>query len=109
MLAPHYYRDDGSIDFSRRLGCIGCPLMSQKKRVAEFKRYPKLLRQIIKRADIFKQNHHHEGDTLTNGADLLYYQLFCNNVADFAAKKNTLFGTIDTRAEIERIFNISLE
>lgn len=107
-LAPHYYREDGSIDYSRRLGCIGCPLQSKKKRIAEFKRYPKLLRQIVLRADIYKQNHQREGDPLTSGADVLYYQLFCNSVAEFAAKKNTLFGPIDTRAELERIFNINL-
>ncbi len=107
-LAPHYYRDDGSIDFSRRLGCIGCPLQSRKKRIAEFKRYPKLLRQIIKRVDAYKQNHERAGDPIASGADVLYYQLFCKSKADFVAKKNTLFGTLDTRAELERIFNINL-
>lgn len=108
-LAPHYYREDGSIDYSRRLGCIACPLQSQKKRVASFKQYPNFLRQIVKRADIFKQNHQREKDPLTSGADVLYCQLFCNSVADFAAKKNTLFGSVNTKEELEKIFNISLQ
>lgn len=107
-LAPHYYTEDGSIEFSRRLGCIGCPLQSKKKRIAAFKRYPKLLRQIVKRADVYKQAHQREDDPIKSGADVLYCQLFRNSVADFVAKKNTLFGTLDTRMELERIFNINL-
>ena len=108
-LAPHYYGQDGSIDFSKRLGCIGCPLKSQKKRIADFKEYPKMLRQIVKNADIFKKNHIKERDPIISGADVLYLQLFCKNKAHFVEKTNTLFGKIDTRAELERIFNITLK
>lgn len=108
-LAPHYYNPDGSINFFRRLGCVGCPLQSQKKRIADFKQYPKMLRQIVKRADIFKRNHMREQDPIISGADVLYLQLFCKNKAHFLEKTNTLFGKIDTRAELERIFNITLK
>lgn len=52
-LAPMYYRDDGTIDYTRRLGCIGCPLASTKKRIAEFRQYPKFLRQYLKRGAVW--------------------------------------------------------
>ena len=43
-LAPSYYRENGTIDFTRRLGCMGCPLANQKKRIDEFKKYPNLVK-----------------------------------------------------------------
>ena len=107
-LAPHYYREDGTIDFTRRLGCIACPLMSQKKRIAEYQNNPRVLVAAIKAVDKFKATHQREGDPIKTGADVLYYQLFCKNVPDFVQMKNTLFGEIDTRAELERIFNVKL-
>jgi len=42
-LAPSYAKG------LKRLGCVGCPLVSKKKRLAEFKIYPKILEN-IKRA-----------------------------------------------------------
>ena len=52
-LAPMYYREDGTTDFTRRLGCIGCPLASTKQQIAEFKQYPKFLRQLLKRGNVW--------------------------------------------------------
>lgn len=43
-LHPLYYDENGNLDVSRRLGCIGCPLQSKKKRIEEFKHYPKMLK-----------------------------------------------------------------
>ena len=36
-LHPLYYREDGTIDPKRRLGCMGCPLASEKRRIEQFK------------------------------------------------------------------------
>lgn len=41
---PLYYDESGQFCVNRRLGCLGCPLKSQKKRVAEFVKYPKMLK-----------------------------------------------------------------
>lgn len=41
---PLYYDAQGNFHVERRLGCMGCPLMSRKKRVLEFIKYPKMLR-----------------------------------------------------------------
>lgn len=42
-LHPLYYREDGTIDITKRLGCMCCPLASNKKRIQEFRMYPKML------------------------------------------------------------------
>ena len=39
-LHPLYYREDGSIDITKRLGCMCCPLIYYKKRLQQFKTWP---------------------------------------------------------------------
>lgn len=47
-LHPIYYREDGTIDPSRRLGCMCCPLASKKKRIEEFKKYPNMVKYYLR-------------------------------------------------------------
>lgn len=47
-LHPLYYKEDGSLDVSRRLGCMGCPLMSSRKRKDFFLSHPKIAKAWIK-------------------------------------------------------------
>lgn len=42
-----------NIDFARRLGCIGCPLASARKRIEAYKEYPKMLRAQINAIEKF--------------------------------------------------------
>lgn len=56
-LHPLYYRDDGTVDITRRLGCICCPLVSTKKHIAEFTKYPRMVRQYIRNLQIYRENH----------------------------------------------------
>ena len=44
---PLYYDENGNFQVKERLGCIGCPLQSDNGK-ADFKRYPKLLKNIIR-------------------------------------------------------------
>lgn len=46
-LHPLYYRNDGAIDVSRRLGCQCCPLKSDRG-LAEFKANPRMVKMWIK-------------------------------------------------------------
>lgn len=55
--APIYYDDFGNFDVNRRLGCMCCPLQSYKKRLAEFRRYPKIALRYIESCKIYLQNH----------------------------------------------------
>lgn len=54
---PLYYDEQGIFHVERRLGCIGCPLMSRQKRIANFKEYPKMLRAWIRNFQIFLDTH----------------------------------------------------
>lgn len=47
-LHPHYYREDGTLDLTRRLGCMCCPLQSQKRWAESFRERPGILRLYIK-------------------------------------------------------------
>lgn len=54
---PLYYREDGTIDPKRRLGCMCCPLAYYKKRLEYFRRYPKMVRAYCRAAQIYRENH----------------------------------------------------
>ena len=47
QLHPIYYRKDGSLDVSQRLGCMCCPLASKKKRIEQFKRWPGMVKAYV--------------------------------------------------------------
>lgn len=54
---PLYYDEQGIFHVERRLGCIGCPLKSRQKRIANFKEYPKMLRAWIRNFQVFLDTH----------------------------------------------------
>lgn len=56
-LHPHYYREDGTLDLTRRLGCMCCPLMSQRKRLEDFKAHPGVLRLYIRAMHKYLETH----------------------------------------------------
>ncbi len=56
-LHPLYYREDGSIDPTRRLGCMCCPLAYYKKRIDYFKRYPGMVKAYCRAAQKFIDSH----------------------------------------------------
>ena len=43
-----YFREDGTIDPKRRLGCMCCPLASIKKRREQFKKWPNMIKFYIR-------------------------------------------------------------
>lgn len=54
---PLYYREDGTIDPKRRLGCMCCPLAYYKKRIEYFKRYPNMVKAYCRAAQKFIDTH----------------------------------------------------
>lgn len=54
---PLYYDEHGKFHVERRLGCIGCPLASNKKISQQFLEYPKMMRLWIKNAQIYLDTH----------------------------------------------------
>jgi phosphoadenosine phosphosulfate reductase len=55
-LHPDYYDELGNFDVTRRLGCIACPL-SQKDMRKDFIRYPRFVREYIRRFKVYQQKH----------------------------------------------------
>lgn len=108
-LAPLYYRDDGSIDFNRRLGCIGCPLKADRG-VSDFKRYPQILRALLRAAKNY--THTHTIKLFNNNIyDTFFCNVFCHSYSEFKIRTSRdLFGeTINTKEYIEKFFNTKID
>ena len=107
---PLYYDEQGNFHVERRLGCIGCPLASAKRK-GDYKQYPKLFYLVMKAASKWWDNHpqtssHKKFECIH---DLMFHDLFTNSYEDYRAKKYNLFGTLDTKELLEEYFNIKLD
>ena len=91
---PLYYDEKGRFRVERRLGCIGCPMQSDNG-VSDYKKYPKLLAQVLKSLNIYIKNHP-DGKAKLRFKDaygVMYYIFFCKNLGDFKQKMSEdLFG-----------------
>lgn len=56
-LHPLYYREDGSIDITKRLGCMCCPLKYYKKRLQDFKQYPGMVKAYLRCRNEYLKSH----------------------------------------------------
>lgn len=56
-LHPLYYRKDGSIDITKRLGCLCCPLKYYKKRLQDFKKYPGMVKAYLRCGNEYFKSH----------------------------------------------------
>lgn len=111
--APVYYDNEGKFHIERRLGCIGCPLASDNG-VGDYLKYPKLLKQVVKSAQIYLDNHRNtKAYSAMNGSayNLVFKRLFCKTMDEFF----TLTGgglfpeqAIDTKKYLEDYFGIEL-
>lgn len=111
-LHPLYYKQDGSVDITRRLGCIGCPMASTKKRVKEFSKYPRMVKLWCKAERKFFDSH--PNSKARKNQDNNEYDEFCRNLYcrgnqdDWWQFKHTLFGETDCKAYLEDDFKIKL-
>ena len=109
---PLYYRGGGQFDVTKRLGCVGCPLQSRKKRIQEFKDNPKFLKAWIRAGQKrFKSEAYQNGDSkyhFKDAFEVMGYQLYCDNIDDFKEKTYTLFGEFDWKEFLEKEFNIDM-
>lgn len=76
-LHPIYYRKDGTLDLTKRVGCMCCPLQSRRKRLEEFRKYPKMIKFYIGGVKntykiIRTQRPENTLPTLTNGSRSTY-------------------------------------
>lgn len=109
-LAPVYYDESGNIDFTRRLGCLCCPLQSRAKRIAEFMRWPGMVRMYVRGAQVWLDRHP-SNDLKVWGGDacsLFVRTLFFDRNCDFVDASSGLYGTSDWRRFVQTYFNVKL-
>lgn len=108
---PLYYRD-GQFDVTKRLGCMGCPIQSRKKRIQVFKDNPKYLKAWLKAGNKF-----YSSDKYQNGKskykfkdafEAMGYQLYCDNMEQFKTMTYGLFGEFDWKEFLEKEFKVDL-
>lgn len=106
-LHPLYYRSDGSIDRHRRLGCIGCPLAADRGK-ADYKQYPKMLRQVHRHL-INYLNLHPTSKTTQNytASGVIFLTMFCRGVEQYR-QRTTGIDPIDPHTFLEDYFGIDL-
>ena len=106
---PLYYRG-GQFDVTQRLGCIGCPLQSRKKRLRQFEENPKFVRLYVRNAQVWFDAHTDNGKSYKygNAINAFVATLFFETYQDFYEHTYTLFGKTDWRKYLEDYFKIDL-
>ena len=108
-LHPLYYRKDGSIDPTRRLGCMCCPLAYYKKRIDYFKQYPKMVKAYCRAAQRFIDTHP-DNETVRQYADVYEWftrEVFFQRQSQWKDHKAvTQFVSINYKDFLERYFKI---
>lgn len=99
---PIYYDENGIFHAERRLGCEGCPLMSQRKRVEFFKENPKWLKAWLKAGHYF----YHQRSL--NEYEMMVGMLFYRSIRELIDIQNGLFGKMDCKQLLEEKFNVKL-
>ena len=111
-LHPLYYREDGSIDLTKRLGCMCCPLAYYKKRLQDFKQYPGMVRAYIRYGNEYFRSHP-ESKLAKQYSDVYEYfvaNAFFDNHKDFVKAKleGMFYDKHDNKKLIEDYFKIKL-
>ena len=108
---PLYYRG-GQFDVTQRLGCMGCPLASRKKRIQFFKENPKMLKAWIragqKRYTSDKYQNGNAKYKFKDAFEAMGYLLYCDNMEQFNEKTYGLFGEFDWKEFLQKEFNIDM-
>ena len=108
---PLYY-SGGQFDVTKRLGCMGCPLASRKKRIQFFKENPKWLKAWIRAGQKrYTSEAYQNGNAkhkFKDAFEAMGYMLFCDNMDEFKEKTYTLFGEFDWKEFLQKEFNIDM-
>lgn len=108
---PLYYREDGTIDPKRRLGCMCCPLAYYRKRIDYFRRYPGMVRAYLHAAQKFRDAHP-DVDTVRKYTDVYEWftrEVFFERQAYWEDHKTvTQFAPPNYREFLEKYFGIEL-
>lgn len=103
-----YYREDGTIDPKRRLGCMCCPLASLHKRIEQFEKYPNMVKAYIRAGQKYRELHPDAKQTqkYDNVYDWFVRDVFYIDQSQWEQSRNGMFAPIDSKAFLEQKFNI---
>lgn len=107
---PLYFREDGTIDPKRRLGCMCCPLASTNKRLAQFRERPNMVKAYI-RAEQKYRDTHPDAKKTKRYADVYEWavrEFFYDKQWKFEQSKGGLFGNPDYKKLLEDYFKLKL-
>lgn len=111
--APVYYDENGVFHVKRRLGCVGCPLASSKKRIEQFKKYPNMVKLYIRGGQKYLDTHNEceQHIYFTDAYEWFCRELFCKSYKDFESKfgANLFNEKIDCKMFLENYFNIKFK
>lgn len=107
---PLYYLN-GKFDVTKRLGCIGCPLRSDRG-LQDFKNNPRMVKAWIDAGQTW-WNKPRTKDIASKAKFGNIYELFVHNVffesyEDFRLSRDGFFGKVDYKERLEQYFNIKL-
>ena len=110
---PLYYDNNGEFHVERRLGCLGCPLASKNHRIAQFKRYPQMVKFYILGGQRFLDAHPESKmhGYFRDSYEWFTFTLYCDGLKEWNEIYNhrDLFGdTIDCKRHLEETFKIHL-
>ena len=113
---PLYYDEDGTFHVERRLGCMACPIASQKHRIEELKKRPKLVRCYIRSASYYFDNHYknknRQGQKLfDNVYEWFTMTVFTESMQEFRERfgPNLFDNGIDCKKFLEEYFKVNLD
>lgn len=104
QLHPLYY-DNGILDITKRLGCIGCPLQGDRGK-ADFLQYPKMLRLWCRAYSEYVRTH-----KAINGVyeDMVYHLFYSNHgTIKYEQNFNGIFPAPNAKELLEDYFHVLL-
>lgn len=109
---PLYYRGGEEFDVTKRLGCVGCPIQSRKKRIQEFKDNPKMLMAWIRAGQRYYTSEKYQNGNskyhFKDAFEAMGYQLFCDNMDEFKERTYGMFGDFDWKEFLQKEFKIDM-
>lgn len=102
------YYENGKFNPNKRLGCLCCPLKSDRG-LEDFKKNPRFVKQWIKHGQIWWDTHENlkSKRLFSDIYELFACRTFYDRISDFCLNKEALIKT-DWKKELENYFNIEL-
>ena len=91
---PLYYDEQGNFHVERRLGCVGCPLVSKKNRKQHFKENKGMLKAWLLWGgrSLMRRNLKNKNLFFADVYEWFTFELFYENSDDFKNSKQSIFG-----------------